>query len=260
METAEIGGIDLVFAILAAILPAFVMLAYVLWYDRNHPEPSSMLFKGFVCGVLSLGVLNLFWDYFPAYFEWADQDRTVIGKIKYAFCSVAFAEEGVKLIMLWILLSKNPFFDERFDGIVYAVSVSMGFAAFENLDYVLDSKEWGEVAAIRAVLTVPMHYMCGVLMGYFYSLAKYDSATRWKRLWHWAMIWVGPVIIHGTFDAIAMNAFWNNYAYIILTISLFVFCFFTHKYCNHLLHKHLIKDIVERKEKGKSIEHQQETS
>lgn len=250
MEIAEISNIDIVLALLAAILPTFTMMAYVLWYDRNHPEPVGMLFKGFLCGVLAVGVLYLIWELLPSYFEWAEPNRTVIGKIKHAFLSPALAEEGTKLIMLWVLISKNPFFDERFDGIVYAVSISMGFATLENLQYVLESHRWGEVAATRAVLTVPLHYMCGVVMGYFYSIAKYDPAKGWKRLWQLAVIWAGPVIIHGTYDAIAMNTFWNKYTQIILTISIFVFCFFMHKYCNHLLYKQLAKDILERKERN----------
>lgn len=243
MITPEMNGGGL-WAILAALLPAFVMLAYVFWYDRAHPEPIAVLFKGFVCGIVSVGLLYLLWNYFPDYFEWADSGTSVLDKIKDSVFSAAIPEETVKLLMFWILVSKNHFFDQRFDGIVYAVSVGMGFAALENIDYVFfyAGPLWGSVAAARAVLSVPGHYIMAVMMGYFYSVAKYKREKRWKRLWQLSLIWMVPVLIHGTYDAIAMNMKYSDTVYIILTIALFVFCYVLHKLCNRLIQKQLLAD------------------
>lgn len=227
-------------AMLAAILPAIVLIAYLYWYDRKNPEPLSLIFKGFLCGFLSAGALFILWDFFPTYFLWANDGVSVLARIKHAFCSAAFAEETVKLLMLWVLVSKNPYFDEKFDGMLYAVCVGMGFATHENIDYVFvkGGNNWHEIAAVRAVLTVPMHYFCAVVMGYRYSIAKFNTTQGWKRVWQLSTIWTFPVLIHGTFDAIVMNKHWNIYTNITLTIVVFVFCFIMHKSCNKLLDKY----------------------
>lgn len=227
-------------ALLAAVLPALLLILYICWYDRKNPEPLSLIFKGFLCGLLSMGALYILWDLFPTYFLWANDGVSVLAKIKHAFCSAAFAEESVKLLMLWVLVSKNPYFDEKFDGMLYAVCVGMGFATLENIDYVVvkGGIHWNEIAAIRAVLAVPMHYGCAVIMGYRYSMAKFNPALGWKRVWQLSTIWTIPVLVHGIYDAVAMNTYWNIYTNIILTIAIFVFCYVMHKYCNKLLDKY----------------------
>lgn len=50
--------------------------------------------------------------------------------------------------------------------VVYAVSVGMGFAALEEIDYVFFNAGplWGSVAVARAVLQVPGHYIMAVMM------------------------------------------------------------------------------------------------
>lgn len=248
----ELNGGGL-WAFLAALLPAFVMMAYVFWYDKVHPEPIAMLFKGFVCGIVSTAIIFSLRRYFPAYFDWAYDGDSVLDLTKTAFFFAAIPEETVKLLMLWILVSKNPFFDERFDGIVYAVSVSMGFAALENVDYVYfhGGTEWGSIAAIRAVLTVPGHYIYAVAMGYFYSIAKYRPQKGWRRLWQLSFIWTVPVILHGTYDAIAINEYHNDTVNIILTIGLFAFCYTLHKLCNRLIQKQLMADCEATNKKNK---------
>jgi len=248
MVTSELDSCG-IWAILAALLPAFVMMAYVFWYDRVHPEPIAMLFKGFICGIVSVGLLCLLRYYFPDYFEWADNGSNVLDKIKDAFFSAAIPEETVKLVMLWILVSKNQFFDDRYDGIVYAVCVGMGFAALENVDYVYfyAGSSWGSVAAARAVLAVPGHYIMAVIMGYFYSVAKFKQERGWRRLWQLSLIWIVPVLTHGAYDAIAMNMEYNDTLYIILTIALFAFCYVFHKLCNRLILKLILADCSSRK-------------
>ena len=88
-----------------------------------------------------------------------------------AFFVAALPEESFKLLALWLLLRKNPYFDEHFDGIVYAVCVGLGFAAVENVFFVVGEEgNWMGVAVNRALLAVPGHYAFAVLMGYYYSV------------------------------------------------------------------------------------------
>ena len=88
----------------------------------------------------------------------------------------------VLLILLknWnVVVRKNKYFDERIDGIVYAVAISMGFAAFENVLYLVDNyEEWLSVGLSRAVLSVPGHYAFAVLMGYYYSKVYFPLSKK----------------------------------------------------------------------------------
>ena len=120
------------------------------------------------------------------------------------------------------------FFDEHFYGIVYAVCIGLGFAAFENIGYIFKSDEWLTVAISRALLAVPGHYAYAVLMGYYYSV--YHFVDRSPKI-AVCMLLV-PVIAHGIYDAIAMSGMVNEY---IGTLSFFVlsyFCIKMHKFAN----------------------------
>ncbi len=87
-----------------------------------------------------------------------------------AFLVVAVVEEGTKFVFLKLRTWRDPNFNFRFDGIVYAVFVSLGFAAFENINYVLG---YGLTVALpRAVLAIPAHMGFAVFMGLFYGRGK----------------------------------------------------------------------------------------
>lgn len=113
-------------------------------------------------------------------------------------------EEGSKLLFLKLFSWKNPNFNYVFDAVVYAVFVSLGFAAFENVKYVFS---YGLVtAAVRAVTAVPGHLSFSVFMGVFYGRAKLcqvygNSSGRAKNL---ALSYLVPVFFHGFYDACAM--------------------------------------------------------
>lgn len=87
-----------------------------------------------------------------------------------AFVLAAIPEKLAKLIMLWLLLRKNPHFDERFDGIVYAVCMGMGFAGIENVKYLIGGIEngtWIGTGIVRALFSVPAHFLFAVLIGFY---------------------------------------------------------------------------------------------
>lgn len=246
MNTLDVIGLY-AWAFFGAAVPALALIFYVYWYDRKHPEPALQLLKGFVFGILSIGLLEILFRCFPSYFHWAmNGGETVFGKIQYAYFKAAIPEEFVKLVMLCLLLWKNRHFDERFDGIIYAVCVGMGFAALENIEYVFTSgRQWGNVVAARAVLAVPGHYIDAVTMGYFYSIAKFSPANGIKRAWQLLLIILVPILLHGAYDCITMTMgldYLGAAIYTMLVIALFVFCYSFHKYCNRLIEKQLAAD------------------
>lgn len=135
-----------------------------------------------------------------------EEPTTIIGTTLNAFLCAAVPEETLKLIALWLVLRRSPYFDEHFDGIVYAVCVSLGFAAVENVGYVLNHEEaWVSVAVTRALMAIPGHYAFAVFMGYYYSMYHFvrrDTTTAISIL-------LVPVLAHGIYDSLAMSSMVN---------------------------------------------------
>ena len=163
-----------VLVILAAIAPVAVVIWYIYRKDRKQPEPTKLLIKAFIYGIFSALLTLMIVIPFEAITEFANDEVSNIGSaISNAFFMAAIPEEVAKLVMLWLLLRNNPYFDEHFDGIVYAVCIGMGFAAIENVLYLFDNYEsWISVGIARALFAVPGHFLDAVIMGFYYSLVK----------------------------------------------------------------------------------------
>ena len=118
---------------------------------------------------------------------------------------VAPAEELGKFIVLRSITWKNKHFNYSYDAIVYAVFVSLGFAALENITYVFGSGVG--TAILRMFTAVPGHACFGVFMGFFYSKSKYASLTNKKGACagFTALAILIPTIVHGIYDGILMG-------------------------------------------------------
>lgn len=209
----------------AALLPA-IFLWYYIWKQDPQPEPTNWLVKAALYGAgicIPVAIVEALID--NAIF--GGEPTTLSGTTIQAFFVAALPEESFKLLALWLILRKNPFFDEHFDGIVYAVCVGLGFAAIENVAYVVSEEEnWLGVAIARALLAVPGHYAFAVLMGYYYSLYHFvDRSSRTA-----ASVLLVPVLAHGVYDAIALGGIVNPYIGSFSTIVLIYFCVKMHKF------------------------------
>lgn len=187
--------------IAAAIMPALVLLYYIYRRDRYQHEPVSKLLLGFFYGVLS-GLVAVVLEMGLVLLGLVEYDSTTwSGVFIEAFIGAGLAEEVVKLFFLWLLLRKNKYFDEYMDGVVYAVSIGMGFAAIENIVYLLsDIEVWYSVAIVRTIFSVPGHFIFAVAMGYYYSLHRFHSSSKMIAV----MILAVPVVLHGVFDWLLM--------------------------------------------------------
>lgn len=186
----------------SALLPAILLWLYV-WKKDPQPEPVSWLIRAVVYGILicmPAATIEMFIQ--DTLWGGDAEPSTLIDSITQAFLVAAVPEESVKLFALWLILRRNPYFDEHYDGIVYAVSVGLGFAAVENIFYVFSEEGWLSVAIGRALLAVPGHYAFAVLMGYYYSLHHFVDHSPKNAL----CILLVPVIAHGLYDSIAMSA------------------------------------------------------
>ena len=117
-----------------ALLPAIILLYYTYQQDKLQREPVKEVVKGFFFGALSVLVSLLISVPFMSMGLFPMELGSFPDAVRQAFLGAAVPEETAKLLMLWLLLRNSRYFDERMDGIVYAVSVGMGFAAFENVE------------------------------------------------------------------------------------------------------------------------------
>lgn len=208
--------------LIAAVAPALILLWYV-YHKDTEPEPTRLIAKGFFFGGLATFVSTLISGPLLVAGIITHEPADIVEGIKLAFLGAAIPEECAKLLMLWLLLRRNPFFDERYDGIVYAASVGLGFAAFENLLYVVSAGAgWFDVAVTRALYAVPGHFGFAVAMGYYYSLCHFKGAeapygAKWKIL-------LVPIVSHGLYDTLCFAANLAPALAGLLSLGLMVFC------------------------------------
>ena len=217
------------FVLLSALAPVAVALWYIFKKDSAQPEPTKWLVKAFWYGVLSALLSFAFSTPLGAIFG-LDLDAEVYPSVFDAFADAfllaAIPEELAKLIMLWLLLRKNPHFDEKFDGIVYAVCIGMGFAGIENVMYLaggIEDGSWISIGISRALFSIPAHFLFAVLMGYYYSIYYWDIDRSSKTR---AMILIAPILAHGLYDGIL---FCINVDESFAVISLYLFLYFFNK-------------------------------
>ena len=158
-----------ILVIFAALLPAILLWIYI-WKKDPQKEPTSQLVKAVLWGVSICFFVAILEQGINAMLFPEGGPSTLFGTTVQAFFVAALPEEIFKLFALWMVLHKNPYFDEHLDGIVYAVCVGLGFAAIENVAYLFNAEDWVSVAITRSLLAVPGHYAFAVLMGYYYSV------------------------------------------------------------------------------------------
>jgi RsiW-degrading membrane proteinase PrsW (M82 family) len=186
-----------------AVIPVIVICTYIYLKDRNK-EPWSLLIKLFVLGISSCFLVLMISGVLFEIFPFMNKDTaymTFFEVMAYAFIGVAFIEELCKWLMVYIGSYTNKAYDELYDGIVYSVYVSLGFAFLENLLYVFKNQSI-VVGISRGLLAVPGHACDAVFMGYYLSLAKVYASQGNKALEKKNLVLsvLVPTILHGIYD------------------------------------------------------------
>lgn len=183
-----------------AVLPVIVLSVYVYIKDRNEKEPLGMLLKAFFFGALSIAPAALMERLLMLF----DPGTPIVTGVYTGYVVAGCSEELSKLFFLALAVWRSRHFNEYFDGIVYATYVSLGFACFENISYVFGEEEYFaaiSTGTMRAVLSVPGHFLFGVAMGYYFALAKFRPE---RRVGYLLLSFLVPMLLHGTYDALLM--------------------------------------------------------
>lgn len=212
--------------IVAAIVPAFFLIRFIYKQDRLERESNSVIVNLVLMGIVStfiavmcerLGSLIL-----GIFFKEAN---TLYNFLLYFFV-VGLSEEASKYIVLYRSTWNSSEFNCKFDGVVYAATVSLGFALWENIEYVL---MYGfSTALVRAVTAVPGHACFGVFMGVWYGIAKRsqlrgdESMVKTCKILCVAM----PAVIHGCYDFIAsMTNPYSTIVFVVFVAIMFIICY-----------------------------------
>ena len=186
------------YLLLLALAPAVILMMYVYFRDKYEKEPIKLILKGILLGAIIIFPVGLIENYITGF-------GTGLAKIPKAafdgFIVAGATEEAFKYFVVFILIWRNRNFNEKFDGIVYAVSVSLGFAAIENLFYVFSENSM-QVGLLRAFTAVPGHTIFGIVMGFYLGLARFSikNKTKWML-----MAFMVPWMMHGIYDFLIMS-------------------------------------------------------
>lgn len=185
---------NFLFLLALALAPGAAIGLFIYWKDKHEREPIGLVVLSFFLGILSTLVTLII--SFPIDKIIPIKESSLTEQAIHAFLLVALIEEFSKFIFVRWVLYPNKNFNEPFDGIVYAVSVGLGFAGFENILYVFNSDNGVATGILRMFTAVPAHATFAVLMGYFLGKAKFEH-----RKSHYAWIGLGvATILHGAYD------------------------------------------------------------
>ena len=192
--------------LVAALLPPLYLLWKVYQIDAIEKEPPGLLLRIFVLGMFSTipavvletigkGVLERVLGL---------SGGRLFNFLMY-FIVVAGAEEIVKYFAMKLPTWRSEEFNFVFDGVVYGVTASLGFAALENVLYVIEGGL--ATAGVRALTSIPIHAICGVYMGHYYGIAKsaevYGASDICAKMKRRALLI--PMLIHGAYDFIVSD-------------------------------------------------------
>ncbi|NDI34328.1 glutamic-type intramembrane protease PrsW [Chengkuizengella sediminis] len=191
-----------------AIAPSLTLLTYFYLKENYSSEPILTVMKLFLFGVLLV---------FPTM---VIQRGLVLGlgenDLLFSFIISGGIEEFLKLFILYYTIFNHHVFDSPYDGIVYGVSISLGFATLENIIYAFSYSASFFTLMLRGLLPISGHAIFGVIMGFYISKAKFLSQKKYLIL-----ALVIPVAWHGLFDYI-MLAFQTNWIMILVVFMIFL--------------------------------------
>jgi RsiW-degrading membrane proteinase PrsW (M82 family) len=189
----------------AAVAPALLILWLVVAADER-PGPPAKVGTAFLLGAASISLLGVVRAPFAAILA-APENPWVAQALHSAF-GAAIPEETVKILAIVLVSPKRRHFTDPMDTVVYGAAVGLGFAAYENLAYLVQHKEmWQSLAALRSVLTVPFHGALGIIAGAYLAIARSGTALGahrhnrdWARISSRILIVFAPMALHAGFD------------------------------------------------------------
>src|SRR5712671_841331 len=189
----------------AAVAPALLFLWLVVATDER-PGPPIRVWSAFFLGAASMSLLGVVRAPFAKIV--VGPDHPWLDQALHSLLAVAAPEEIVKVLVIIAVSWKRRTFADPMDTVVYGAAAGLGFAAYENLAYLVQHADmWRSLAALRSVLTVPFHGALGIIAGAYIAIARAGTALGANRhnrdlarISSWALVLFAPVALHAAFD------------------------------------------------------------
>ena len=189
----------------AAVAPALLILWLVIAADER-PGPPVKVWTAFLLGAASISLLGVVRAPFVALL--GIPDNASIAQGLHSVFGVALPEEAVKILVIVVVSARRRPFADPMDTVIYGAAAGLGFAAYENLAYLVQHAEmWRSLAALRSVLTVPFHGALGIIAGAYLAMARSGTALGahrhhrdWARISSRILVLLGPLALHAGFD------------------------------------------------------------
>ena len=189
----------------AAVAPALLILWLVI-AAGERPGPPARVWTAFFLGAASISLLGLARAPFGNIL--AAPANPWVAQVLHSVFGVALPEEAVKILVIVAVSARRRAFADPMDTVVYGAAAGLGFAAYENLAYLVQHAEmWRSLAALRSVLTVPFHGALGIIAGGYLALGRSGTALGahrhhrdWARISSRVLMLFAPVALHSAFD------------------------------------------------------------
>lgn len=226
--------LDTIFILGLSIIPALMILGLILYSDRESKEPILLIlfcfFSGFITTFLALNIQKVLMNSIELLSKYKDFSTNT--------CLILFflssIEEYCKLFILYIFISKNKNFDDIYDGFVYSAIIALSFAVLETIMYVLKEitfKNMTYLTITRLFTAIPLHIVCGIIMGYYIALEKFSKTQKQKNLELFKSLSI-PVIIHTSYNIVLtyISTYIKNEFFTKITMIIFIVCIYTFGY------------------------------
>lgn len=178
--------------IFASLFPSLLLVAFVLYTDRKRKEPVKNIIICLLSGILTVSLAGYLEELVAPFFA----SNTVL---TYLWAGL---EEISKMAIFFLFIFDNKHYDDIYDGVVYMTLIALSFAGLENLLYAFSESTVSDsisLAIMRDFTTIPLHVICGIVIGYLLSLASF-SKDKGKKTLNMLYAVLFSTLIHGTYN------------------------------------------------------------
>lgn len=228
MNLNSLSTLDIIIVLLLSLVPSFILLSLILYSDRKSKEPMHLILICLFSGIFTIGLSLILGNIIIPSLDLIS--TKFINNIEFNILKIiilALIEEYCKLMVLYFFISHNKSFDDIYDGFVYSTIIALSFAVFETLIYVFGESTFSQMstlAILRDFTTIPLHLVCGIIMGYYIGVEKFSKSKKFK-LRKLIKSLLFPTLVHtlyNTFFSIVIILFKDS-NFFILIFFIFIF-------------------------------------
>ena len=188
------------YAFLGGLLPSLIWLYFLLKEDSRCPEPRTVIALAFIVGMVAV----------PFALPLEQYVKSTFGDNNFPILTLwALIEELLKYVMAALFILWRPAVDEAPDYIVYMITVALGFAAAENILFLLAPLSDGQIASgiftgnVRFIGSTLLHVIASAMIGF--ALAFSDKSHPTIRVFAGAAGLILAIALHTAFNALIIT-------------------------------------------------------